>query len=486
MKKTTAAGIAAGVLALAGAGGILFSTLAEQAIRSRIETLPGYEEARCDGVRVSLPLRTVRISNLRLRGPEGEFACREAVLRPRLAAMLAAVPPLRSAALPSSGPVIVGDADLRDMTARIASPDNRPPVDVSLDSLAVYDGYLDTALFTDLLDGRPVAAQDFSGKAGSARIDGTGIGLRQSRPSFRGTLESFRLRDGVFNTSAALCEIGRFSLAGTEGDFSGSLLRLTDIAVPPALAACLRASAAPSPEALRQALESAGPLFRTMLLEDGGIAVNGEKAEIRRLRVDWHSSSPPHTVTHLERLRLPASLLYNNGLPPLPGLDQLLVNLDWEHRRRGDLRQEDIALDVTDMGRMDAALEHTLDPRLFSGAMTALIGTQLHTASLRYEDRGGLARLLALFFRGRNTPSQVDLLASRLPAVLPGQANRPLVEALRATLLTPGILELRLRDGMALTALDMLDIRNLGRKIEASATAGKEHVADQIRRLPPP
>lgn len=485
MKKTTVAGLVAGVLALACAGGgFLLANMAEEAIRARVETLPGYGEAHCDDVRVSLLRRSVRIANLRLRNPEGEILCRDMILRPRPAAALAAVPFLRAAMLPSSVTTIAGDAELRDITARMDSR-GKPPVEVSLASLAVSGAYLEAALFRDLLDGRPLSAQDFSGKAGSARIDGGPMRLRQASPSFTGTLERFRLRDSVLNASAALFEIERFSFASTEERLSGSLLRLTDIAVPPAFADRPLFSAH-SAEALWRTLDGAAPLFRSMPLENASIITTpGETVESRRVRVLWHGNAPLHTVLRLERLCLPASLPRLNGLPAVPGLDQLLVDLDWEHLGNGESRREDVTIDVTDMGRMDAVLEHTLDLRRISGSMLTLLGAQLHRASLRYEDRGGLARLLALSLRHRDELSRVDMLAEQLPALLPGGANRPLVEALRTTLLTPGTLELRLRDGMALTALDMLDVRDLGRKIEASATPGKENVKEQLLRLLP-
>ena len=50
-------------------------------------------------------------------------------------------------------------------------------------------------------------------------------------------------------------------------------------------------------------------------------------------------------------------------------------------------------------------------------------------------------------------------------------------------LITPGTLELRLRDGMRMSVLDMASIENLGRKLEASVVPGKENVKDQILRV---
>ena len=70
-----------------------------------------------------------------------------------------------------------------------------------------------------------------------------------------------------------------------------------------------------------------------------------------------------------------------------------------------------------------------------------------------------------------------------LPAALPGEDNRQLVEALRTTLLTPGTLELRLRDGMKMRMADILNTAALGRMLQASAVPGKENVKDQLLRI---
>ena len=95
-----------------------------------------------------------------------------------------------------------------------------------------------------------------------------------------------------------------------------------------------------------------------------------------------------------------------------------------------------------------------------------------------------MALLLAVSIDNRESISQtVDMLEAQIPAALPGEDNRQLVEALRTTLLTPGTLELRLRDGMKMRMADILNTAALGRMLQASAVPGKENVKDQLLRI---
>ena len=135
--------------------------------------------------------------------------------------------------------------------------------------------------------------------------------------------------------------------------------------------------------------------------------------------------------------------------------------------------RDKVSFDVAGIGHFDMDMEHNIDVSRLSletANSLPLIGKQFRKASLRYEDKGGIARML-------------DMLEAQIPAALHGEANRSLVEALHTMLITPGTLELRLRDGMRMSVLDMANIENIGRKLEASAVPGKENVKDQILRV---
>ena len=272
----------------------------------------------------------------------------------------------------------------------------------------------------------------------------------------------------------------------------GALMRLTDIAVPPALARKILSDTI-TPRELEQAFTAMEqPLYRTMTLENGTIFAGRMTIEYRRISHEWRSNTPLHSVVSIEQLDLPAT-----GRLRIPGLKRLIINGTGEHIQQGyafqdnddfdfDMFRDKVSFDVAGIGHFDMDMEHNIDVSRLSlekASSLPLIGTQFRKARLRYEDKGGIARMLAMVIPSRQALPQVDMLAAQIPAALPGETNRPLVEALHTMLITPGTLELRLREGMGMTMLDMADIENIGRKIEASAVPGKENVKDQILRV---
>ncbi|WP_300810023.1 hypothetical protein [uncultured Desulfovibrio sp.] len=234
------------------------------------------------------------------------------------------------------------------------------------------------------------------------------------------------------------------------------------------------------------------PLYRTMTLENGTIFAGRMTIEYRRLSHEWRSNTPLHSVVSIEQLALPAT-----GRLRIPGLKRLIINGTGEHIQQGyafqdnddfdfDMFRDKVSFDVAGIGHFDMDMEHNIDVSRLSlekASSLPLIGTQFRKARLRYEDKGGIARMLAMVIPGRQALPQVDMLAAEIPAALHGEANRSLVEALHTMLITPGTLELRLRDGMRMSVLDMASIENLGRKLEASVVPGKENVKDQILRV---
>ena len=491
MKKAAITGIVIGALAIGGIGGnFVVSQMLENRIRDSFANPPSGIQAQCDNVRVSLLQRTVSLSNLRLNGPEGEHSCRELVLRPSFSLMLAGSIPSLHSLLPTSGPLTLGDMTAQDVRLHSAPFKDAAPAEGTLKTLSISDAYLDAALFAELLQkkGKPTV-QDLIEKAGASRIEATQLRL-QAAESDPVTVESLALGDIVVGTKAGLVEVKKFEIIDTKQNAGvrGALLRLTDIAVPPRLARILLSNAL-TPNELEQVLtRTQQPLYRTMTLEDGTIFANHMTVEYRRLSHDWRSNTPLHSIVSIEQLDIPAT-----GRLRIPGLKRLVINGTGEHMQQGDMASFDfdvfrdkVSLDVAGIGHFDMDMEHNINASRLSLEETnalSLLGAQIKKGSLRYEDKGGIARMLATVIPNKQALPQVDMLAAQIPAALPGETNRPLVEALHTMLITPGTLELRLRDGMGMTVLDLTDIENIGRKIEASAVPGKENVKDQILRV---
>ena len=484
MKKAAITGIVIGALAIGGIGGnFVVSQMLENRIRDSFANPPSGIQAQCDDVRVSLLQRTVSLSSLRLNGPEGEYSCRELILRPTFSLMLAGSIPSLHSLLPTSGPLALGDATAQDVNLRSAPSEGAVAAEGTLKTLSLSDAYLDAALFAELLQkkGKP-AVQDLIDKAGAGRIEATQLRL-QAAESDPVTVESLTLGDLVVGTRAGLVEAKKFEIFDTKQDAGvrGALLRLTDIAVPPALARKILSDTI-TPRELEQAFTAMEqPLYRTMTLENGTISGNGMAIEYRKIFHDWRSKTPLHSLATIEQLDIPAT-----GRLRIPGLKRLVISGTGEHMQQGDVFRDKVSFDVAGIGHLDMDMQHNIDVSRLSLEETnalALLGTQFTKASLRYEDKGGIARMLAMVIPSRQALPQVDMLAAQIPAALPGETNRPLVEALHTMLITPGTLELRLREGMGMTMLDMADIENIGRKIEASAVPGKENVKDQILRV---
>ena len=484
MKKAAITGIVIGALAIGGIGGnFVVSQMLENRIRDSFANPPSGIQAQCDDVRVSLLQRTVSLSSLRLNGPEGEYSCRELILRPTFSLMLAGSIPSLHSLLPTSGPLTLGDATAQDVSLRSAPSEDAVAAEGTLKTLSLSDAYLDAALFAELLQkkGKP-AVQELIDKAGAGRIEGTQLRL-QAAESDPVTVESLTLGDLVVGTRAGLVEAKKFEIFDTKQDAGvrGALLRLTDIAVPPALARKILSDTI-TPRELEQAFTAMEqPLYRTMTLENGTISGNGMAIEYRKIFHDWRSKTPLHSHATIEQLDIPAT-----GRLRIPGLKRLVISGTGEHMQQGDVFRDKVSFDVAGIGHLDMDMQHNIDVSRLSLEETnalALLGTQFTKASLRYEDKGGIARMLAMVIPSRQALPQVDMLAAQIPAALPGETNRPLVEALHTMLITPGTLELRLREGMGMTMLDMADIENIGRKIEASAVPGKENVKDQILRV---
>ena len=484
MKKAAITGIVIGALAIGGIGGnFVVSQMLENRIRDSFANPPSGIQAQCDDVRVSLLQRTVSLSSLRLNGPEGEYSCRELILRPTFSLMLAGSIPSLHSLLPTSGPLTLGDATAQDVSLRSAPSEDAVAAEGTLKTLSLSDAYLDAALFAELLQkkGKP-AVQELIDKAGAGRIEGTQLRL-QAAESDPVTVESLTLGDLVVGTRAGLVEAKKFEIFDTKQDAGvrGALMRLTDIAVPPALARKILSDTI-TPRELEQAFTAMEqPLYRTMTLENGTISGNGMAIEYRKIFHDWRSKTPLHSLATIEQLDIPAT-----GRLRIPGLKRLVISGTGEHMQQGDVFRDKVSFDVAGIGHLDMDMQHNIDVSRLSLEETnalALLGTQFTKASLRYEDKGGIARMLAMVIPSRQALPQVDMLAAQIPAALPGETNRPLVEALHTMLITPGTLELRLREGMGMTMLDMADIENIGRKIEASAVPGKENVKEQILRV---
>lgn len=501
MKKGVVAGIVIGILALGGIGGSLaIPDRAEHYVRDAIAraALPGYDRAEYDDVRISLLQRTVTISNLRLAGPGGEHRCRELTLRPTLPLMLAtAVPPLRSLLLPASGPVILGTMEAQNITGHVirdvapltpGMPTPRLETDAA--ALSILDMQLDASLLSKLLNEEKFTVPDLAGRAGAARIHAASVRLRQ--PNLCSVeIKKLRLNDVLTNFSSTLCEAEDVSIAdASEGmNKSCSLLRLTDISIPPNILKTIIADMPLFPSGLERAVAKAAAkhtLYRNVTLENGTLSFGDpETCSVKRVFSDVAPDMRKGTL-QIERLYIPPRLLFGE-LPHIPVIDKLFLDCTWEHTRNNDRSRENISLTVADMGHITTDLEYTANVDLLSpdADLQTLLGVQFKKVYIRYEDRDGIARILAGQEHPTETLRQLDMLAAQFSALLP-EVNKPMIEALRTTLRTPGTLEIRLREGMEITVPELLaDIASheLGRSFEASAVPGKEDVTDQILRV---
>ena len=474
MKKAAIAGIVIGALAIGG--NLVVSQMLENRIRDGINNSAAGIEVQCDDVRVSLLQRTISISSLRLNRPEGEYGCRELILRPSFSLMLAgSIPSLRSL-LPTSGPLTLGDATAQDVSLRSAPSEDAAPAEGTLKTLTVSDACLDASLFAELLQSRSAPAlSDFVEKAGTGRIEISQLRLRSAMSPLI-SVESLTLEDIVAGSRIALVEARQFMIAD---QYINGSLRLTDIAIPPNLARKMLDQTISAEDIEQTLLTTNQPLYRTMTLENGTFVYGDTKIACRRLSLDWRSNNPLHTISRVEQLDIP--------IDSASGLQQLRIDSEGEHVQRGNLSHDKGSIDIAGAGRLEFDLEYNVD---FAGSsleddnLQSLLDTQLDKIRLRYEDKGGMALLLAVSIDNRESISQtVDMLEAQIPAALPGEDNRQLVEALRTTLLTPGTLELRLRDGMKMRMADILNTAALGRMLQASAVPGKENVKDQLLRI---
>lgn len=494
MKKGVVAGIVIGILALGGIGGSLaLPDRAEHYVRDAIArtALPGYDRAECDDVRISLLQRTVTISNLRLAGPRGEHRCRELTLRPTLPLMLAtAVPPLRPLLLPTSGPVILGTMEAQDIAGHVIRDIAPLSLETGAAALSILDVQLDASLLDKLLNGEKFTVPDLAGRAGAARIHAVSVRLRQ--PNLCSVeIKKLRLNDVLTNFSSTLCEAEDVSIADTSGGMnkSCSLLRLTDISIPPDILKTIIADMPFFPSGLERAVANAAAkhtLYRNVTLENGTLSFGDpETCSVKRVFSDV-APDMRKGILQIERLYIPPRLLFGE-LPHIPVIDKLFLDCTWEHARNNDRSRENISLTVADMGHITTDLEYTANVDLLSpdADLQTLLGVQFKKVYIRYEDRGGIARILAGQEHPTETLRQLDMLAAQFSALL-SEASKPLIEALRTTLRTPGTLEIRLREGMEITVPELLaDIASheLGRSFEASAVPGKENLTDQILRV---
>ena len=477
MKKAAIAGIVIGALAIGGIGGNLaVSQMLENRIRDSINKSAAGIEAQCDDVRVSLLQRTISISNLRLNGSAGEQRYRELILRPTFSLMLAGSIPSLQFLLPTSGPLALGDAAARDITLGLVPSGEAATDEITLKTLTVSDACLDASLFAELLQSRSAPAlSDFVEKAGTGRIEISQLRLRSAMSPLI-SVESLTLEDIVAGSRIALVEARQFMIAD---QYINGSLRLTDIAIPPNLARKMLDQTISAEDIEQTLLTTNQPLYRTMTLENGTFVYGDTKIACRRLSLDWRSNNPLHTISRVEQLDIP--------IDSASGLQQLRIDSEGEHVQRGNLSHDKGSIDIAGAGRLEFDLEYNVD---FAGSsleddnLQSLLDTQLDKIRLRYEDKGGMALLLAVSIDNRESISQtVDMLEAQIPAALPGEDNRQLVEALRTTLLTPGTLELRLRDGMKMRMADILNTAALGRMLQASAVPGKENVKDQLLRI---
>ena len=477
MKKAAIAGIVIGALAIGGIGGnLVVSQMLENRIRDSINNSAAGIEAQCDDVRVSLLQRTISISNLRLNGSAGEQRYRELILRPTFSLMLAGSIPSLQFLLPTSGPLALGDAAARDITLGLVPSGEAATEEITLKTLTVSDACLDASLFAELLQSRSAPAlSDFVEKAGTGRIEISQLRLRSAMSPLI-SVESLTLEDIVAGSRIALVEARQFMIAD---QYINGSLRLTDIAIPSNLARKMLDQTISAEDIEQTLLTTNQPLYRTMTLENGTFVYGDTKIACRRLSLDWRSNNPLHTISRVEQLDIP--------IDSASGLQQLRIDSEGEHVQRGNLSHDKGSIDIAGAGRLEFDLEYNVD---FAGSsleddnLQSLLDTQLDKIRLRYEDKGGMALLLAVSIDNRESISQtVDMLEAQIPAALPGEDNRQLVEALRTTLLTPGTLELRLRDGMKMRMADILNTAALGRMLQASAVPGKENVKDQLLRI---
>lgn len=486
--------IAAAVLVAALAcGAFAVRQLAVSGVEEVVAGLPsqleGVKSMEHGGLEVSIASGGIRLRDLRVVVEQGDgelaWVGRDVSLAASCRLILAVIPPLRALLLPKDGIVPLGDLAIRDL-----SLEERPDGGRGMVREARLQGVgMEAGVLAAILDGGHV---DDPALAGAMAMDrgeyvGCSWAFPMPNPEAPGSTRAEAAADSVVIAGMRGWGFADLKVAGLrfsvgEAGIGLEGLRISEFSPGPELAEAIMHADA-DPEALgmafRRAMTAGRPPFAAAELE--GLHVGGGDGE--RLGADRlalrRADAGGHEVA-MNGLCLRGDILEETGLV-VQGLSRVCVDGRADLLRRGDRMRTRGDLDVRDVGRLAYDVDYAIPGGVpdFDNPLT-LLGATLNGLTLRYEDRGGLARLA---FNLPFPESLPVMIRQELDDILPGPVNAPLVRAVADFVDRPGVLELRRRGGGAFTAMHLMNPGGIGSHFEAVATPGAESFADAVARL---
>jgi len=483
------------VLTLALAARFWLRPTVEEQARHRLTALTSVDgslvQARVEAVAFSPFARRLALRGLEMRLvlSQGPVTCRigEFSLRPSLRSLLACTP-LRDAALPENGMMVVAEKALL-LNLSVLTPQGR----VSAQRKEVESVRMDSALLRQLADGAPTPALDLFYVMGASGVRCSFISVdipTVNRPvCIRIREASLRNWQGRSLNETAFTDL---QVRIDEQDVQRlDRLNLRDIMLPEEgqLRRFALPSAAPVPdEKAQQALTreifaADAPLFRELRLTGMTSAPPQGNVELGHFGFDRLSNTPSRYRLTLSGLTIPMTAP-GDGLA-LPGLDALRLDADIsvEGRERDTILEKD-AVKATELGD----LRHSL---LLSGPAEgmnlrhALLSQHYGDISLHFDDHGLMARrTLSL------APDQraATVLGEGIDNFCAGNApeNTAIAAALKTFADRPGSLDINsAKDEFHSLpeVLGALQAGNRGMLFRIAARPGEESLAQQMARI---
>lgn len=432
---------------------------------------------------------TIRGLTFRGHSPEGPLAYTVAEVQLRLPLrMLLAFTPLRPLVLPKEGFVPVAE-NLTLHNVALRTPQARGVLQrEEIDVLRA-----DAALAAQILaptDSMDAASVLYRMGADNIRARFITVEIPGSAGLSRMTIDTADLRRWQGGSMAALdLRALRLTVNGREALRLG-LLEQKDIHLPQEdMLRQLLAVADKTGAGMDEALAALIPLTDAMLAANppllGGLRAAdlrlrlGEKSvRVREVRFSWLSTTPRHSLSRVEGLELPQSVLES-----LTGLDlpATVADMSFESQKTGPRQsREKASVRAVGLGDLNCAL--TIHE---AGRGTSLLLQRYSGLELTYADAGLISRLV----RGLAPAPDEALALVRAALALPNLAATPQNQAIRTALQSffdqPGTLEVRTSTPQALGAEDLLAASdNPGAFFDVTAAAGQHTLEDQLRSLP--
>ncbi|WP_288229378.1 hypothetical protein [uncultured Desulfovibrio sp.] len=484
------------VLALALAAQFWLRPAVEEQARHRLTALTSVDgspvQARVEAVAFSPFTRCLALRGLEMRLvlPQGPVTCRigEFSLRLSLRSLLACTPPLRDAALPENGMIVVAEKALL-LNLSALTPQGR----VSAQRKEVESVRMDSALLRQLADGAPTPALDLFYAMGASGIRCSFISVdipTVNRPVYI-RLREASLRDwqGRSLKEATLADM-QVRIDGQDVQ-SLDRLNLRDILLPEEdqLRRFAQLSAAPVPDEkalqalTREIFAANAPLFRELRLTGLTSALPQGNVELEHFGFDWLSNTPSRYRLTLSGLTVPMAALGDSLA--LPGLDALRLDADISvEGREQDTILEKGAVKAAELGDLRYSLLLS-GPAEGMDLRQALLSQHYGDISLHFDDHGLMARLALSLAPDQRAAA---VLGKGIDNFCAGNApeNTAIADALKTFADRPGSLDINSAKGEFHSlpeVLGALQAGNPGLLFRVAARPGEESLAQQMARI---